>query len=98
MVTMKQRLSGTPGDVRGTMEDLARNQDDHEYHSGAWFRELAVKLAMREDLAVSASPAMTGGVWLEVTLASAPHHDVIVIDCSQPGNHCQMTPERSRCQ
>ncbi len=34
------------------MEDLARNQDDHEYHSGAWFRELTVELAMCEDLAV----------------------------------------------
>jgi hypothetical protein len=55
MITMnKQRPSGTPDDVRGTMEDLARNQDDHEYHSGAWFRELTVKLAMSEDLAVSA--------------------------------------------
>ena len=31
---------------------------------------------------------------LEVTLASAPHHDAIVIDRSQPGDHCQMTLER----
>jgi len=55
MVTMnKQRPSGTPDDVRGTMEDLAPNRDEHEYHSGAWFRELTVKLAMCEDLTVSA--------------------------------------------
>jgi hypothetical protein len=31
---------------------------------------------------------------LEVTLASAPHHDAIVIDRSQPGDHCQKTLER----
>jgi hypothetical protein len=55
MITInKQRPSGTPDDVRGTMEDLAKNRDEHEYHSGAWFRELTVKLAMCEDLAVSA--------------------------------------------
>jgi hypothetical protein len=26
----RQLLSGTPGEVRRTMEDLARDQDDHE--------------------------------------------------------------------
>jgi hypothetical protein len=31
---------------------------------------------------------------LEVTLAGAPHHAAIVIDRSQPGDHCQMTLER----
>lgn len=31
---------------------------------------------------------------LEVTLASAPHHEAIVVDRSQPGDHCQMTLER----
>ena len=29
-----------------------------------------------------------------MTLASAPHLDAIVIDRSQPGDHCQMTFER----
>jgi hypothetical protein len=55
MITMNNlRLSGRPDDVLGTMEDLSRNRDDHEYQSGAWFRELAVELAMCEYLAVSA--------------------------------------------
>ena len=54
------------------MEDLARNQDDHEYHSRAWFRELTVKLAMREDLAVSAVTSDDGEVYdVEVTVVSA---------------------------
>lgn len=96
MITMnRQLLSGTPEDIRRTMEDLARDQDDHEYLDGTRFRELAVKLATRDGLTVSAVTSDDGAVYeLEVTLASAPHHDAIVIDRSQPGDHCQMTLER----
>jgi len=95
-MTMNRRLlSGTPEDVRRTMEDLACEQDNHEYLAGARFRELAVQLATRDGLAVSAVTSDDGAVYeLEVTLASAPHHDAIVIDRSQPGDHCQMTLER----
>jgi hypothetical protein len=96
MITMNRRLlSGTPEDVRCTMEDLARDQDDHEYLDAARFRQLAVQLATRDDLTVSAVTSDDGVVYeLEVTLASAPHHDAIVIDRSQPGDHCQVTLER----
>ena len=96
MFTMnRQLLSGTPEDVRRTMEDLARDQDDHQYLDGARFRELAVQLATRDGLAVSTVTSDDGAVYeLEVTLASAPHHEAIVIDRSQPGDHCQMTLER----
>ncbi len=96
MITMnRQLLSGTPEDVRRAMEDLARDQDDHEYLDGARFRELAAQLATRDGLAVSAVTSDNGAVYeLEVTLASAPHHDAIIIDRSQPGDHCQMTLER----
>jgi hypothetical protein len=88
-------LSGRPDEVRRTMEDLARNQDDHEYLDGTRFRELAVKLAMRHGLTVSAVTSDDGAVYeLEVTLESAPHHEAIVIDRSQPGDHCQITLER----
>ena len=76
------------------MEDLARDQDDHEYLAGTRFRELAVKLATREGLAVSAVSYDTAVYELEVTLASAPHLDEIVIGHSQPGDHCQITLER----
>ena len=95
MITVnKQLLSGTPGDIRAKVEDLARGQDDHEYLAGTWFRELAVKLATREGLAVSAVSYDTAVYELEVTLASAPHLDEIVIGHSQPGDHCQITLER----
>jgi len=84
-----------PDDVRRKVEDLARDQDDHEYLAGTWFRELAVKLAARDGLTVSAVTSDDATVYeLEVTLASAPHHDAIVIDRSQPGDHCQLTLER----
>ena len=96
MITVKkQPLSGTPDEVRRKVEDLASAQDDHEYLTGARFRELAVALATRDDLAVSAVTYDDAAVYeLEVTLASAPHHDPVVIDRSQPGDHCQMTFER----
>jgi hypothetical protein len=96
MVTLNRHLlSGTPDEVRHTMEDLARDQDDHEYLDGTRFRDLAVKLATRHGLTVSAVTSDDGEVYeLEVTLQSAPHHEAIVIDRSQPGDHCQMTLER----
>jgi hypothetical protein len=44
---------------------------------------------------VSAVTSYDGEVCeLEVTLDSASHHEAIVIDRSQPGDHCQMTLER----
>jgi hypothetical protein len=96
MITMNRHLlSGTPDQVRRVMEDFARDQDDHQYLDGTRFRELAVKLAARQDLAVSAVTSDDGAVYeLEVTLDSAPHREAIVIDRSQPGDHCQMTLER----
>jgi hypothetical protein len=74
----RQLLSGTPEDVRCTMEDLARDQDDHEYLDDARFRQLAVQLATRDDLAVSAVTSDDGAVYeLEVTLCqrTAPRCD-----------------------
>ena len=95
IVVNKRLLSGTPDDVRATVEYLARDQDDHEYLAGTWLRELAVKLAACDGLTVSAvSYDDTAGYELEVTLVSAPHHDPIVIGRSQAGDHCQITLER----
>jgi hypothetical protein len=60
MITMNRRLlSGTPEDVRCTMEDLARDQDDHEYLDGARFRQLAVQLATRDGLAHRGTPSLS---------------------------------------
>ena len=96
MITVnKQMLSGTPDDVRRTVEDLARDQDDPEYLAGTWLRELAVKLAACDGLTVSVvSYDDMAGYELEVTLVSAPHHDPIVIGRSRTGDQCQITLER----
>ena len=95
IVVNKRLLSGTPDDVRATVEYLARDQDDHEYLAGTWLRELAVTLAACDDVTVSAvSYDDTAGNELEVTLVSAPHHDPIVIGRSQAGDRCQITLER----
>jgi hypothetical protein len=96
VITVKKHLpSGTPDEVRRKVQDLASDQDDHEYLAGTRFRELAVKLATRDGLAVSAVTYDDAAVYeLEVTLASASHHDPVVIDRSQPGDHCQMTLKR----
>jgi hypothetical protein len=96
MITVnKQLLSGTPDDVRATVEHLFRDQDHLEDLAGTWLRELAVKLAASDGLAVSmvSYDDMTA-YELEVTLARVPHHDPIVISRSQAGDHCQITLER----
>jgi hypothetical protein len=96
MTTMKkQLLHGTPDDIRREVEDLARDQDDRDYLAGTRFRELAVKLATCDGLTVSAVTGDDAAVYeLEVTLASAPRYNTIVIDRSQPGDHCQITLEQ----
>jgi hypothetical protein len=54
-----------------------------------------VQLTARHGLTVSAVTSDDGAVYeLEVTLESAPDHEAIVIDRSQPGDHSQMTLER----
>ena len=96
MITVhKKLLSGTPQDIRQTVEDHARGEGLREYTEGTWFRELAVTLATRDGLAVSLvsyddSPACE----LEVILTSAPHCDPVLIDRSQPGDQCQITLDR----
>ena len=91
----KRRLSGTPDQVRATVEHLDCDQDHREYLAGTWLRELAVNLAVRDGLTVSAvSYDDMAGYELEVTLVSAPHHDPVVIGRSQTGDHCQITLER----
>jgi len=96
MITANKRLlSGTPDEVRTTVEDLARDQDDPEYLAGTWLRELAINLAACDRLTVSVvSYDDMAGYELEVTLASAPYLDPIVIGRSRPGDHCQITLER----
>jgi hypothetical protein len=95
IVVNRRLLSGTPEDVRATVEYLARGQDHLEYLAGTWLRELAVRLAACDGLTVTVvGYDDTTGYELEVTLVSAPHNDPIVIGRSRTGDHCQITLER----
>jgi hypothetical protein len=96
MITANKRLlSGTADEVRAIMEHLDCDQERLEYLAGTWLRELAVELAARDGLIVSAvSYDDMAGYELEVTLVSAPRHDPIVIGRSRTGDHCQVTLER----
>lgn len=91
----KERLTGTPGQISARLDDLASGEDHRDYIAGTWFRELAVKLAARDDLIVSAIgydgiPVRE----LEVALVGVPGADPIVIDRDELGSHCQITLER----
>jgi hypothetical protein len=91
----KRLLSGTPEEVRATVEHLDCDQEHREYLAGTWLRELAVKLAGCDRLIVSAvSYDDMAGYELEATLVNAPHHGPIVIGRSRTGDHCQVTLER----
>jgi len=96
MITANKRLlSGTPGEVRATVEHLDCGQDHREYLAGTWLRELAVNLAGCGGLIVSAvSYDGMAGYELEATLVGAPHNDPIVVGRSRTGDHCQVTLER----
>jgi hypothetical protein len=96
MITVnKQLLSGTPDEVRTTVEDLAPSQDHFNYLAGSWLRELAIELAAYDGLAVSAVRYDDmAGYELEVALASTPQLDPIVIGRSRTGDHCQVTLDR----
>lgn len=91
----KWLLSGTADEVRAIVEHLDCDQEHLEYLAGTWLRELAVELAARNGLIVSAvSYDDMAGYELEATLVSAPQHDPIVIGRSRTGDHCQVTLER----
>ena len=96
MITANKRLlSGTPDEVRATVEHLDCDQDHLEYLAGTWLRELAVNLAGCGGLIVSAvSYDGMAGYELEATLVGAPHNDPIVVGRSRTGDHCQVTLER----
>ena len=96
MITAHRRLlSGTPDEVRAIVEHLDRDQEHLEYLASTWLRELAVELAARDGLIVSAvSYDDMAGYELEATSVSASHHDPIVIGRSRTADHCQVTLER----
>jgi hypothetical protein len=90
----KSRLSGSLDDLQRKVEDLARDQGPQEYLAGTRLRELAVALATRADLHVTAVTYADGSQELEVVLTDHPSCDAIVIGRDHLGGQCQLTWER----
>ena len=92
MATTQTTLrAGTYNDVHAQVEQLARGLEPHNYLTGTWLRELAVALALHDELAVSIVTYDGGGQELEVRLASAPSSDGIIIGRGAIGDQCQIS-------
>ncbi len=83
--------AGFYDDVHTQVEQLARDLEPHDYLAGTWLRELAIALAMNEDLVVSVVTYDRGGQELEVRLASAQSSDGIVIGRGATGDQAQIS-------
>jgi hypothetical protein len=90
----KALISGTLDDLQRKVEELARDQGPYEYMAGTRLRELAVALAMHDDLRVSVVTYENGSQELEVVLTGDPHCDAVMIDRNKLGDQCQVTWER----
>ncbi len=92
MTTTRTTLqAGTYDDLLAQVEKLARALEPHDYLSDTWLRELAVALALHDDLVVSVVTYDGSGQELEVRLASAPSSDGIIIGRSATGDQCQIS-------
>jgi len=78
-------------DLLAQVEALTRSLEPHEYLPGTWLRELAVALALHDDLVVSVVTYAGGGQELEVRLADAPSSEGIVIGRGASGDQCQIS-------
>jgi hypothetical protein len=87
----KTILSGSPDDLRRTVEKLDLDQEPHEYQAGTRLRELAVALAMQAGFNVAVISYEDGSQELEVGLADHPSCDPIMICRDQHGERYQLS-------
>jgi hypothetical protein len=87
----KTILSGSPDDLRRTVERLSLDQEPHEYQAGTRLRELAVTLATQAGFNVSVVSYEDGSQELEVGLADYPGCDPMVICRDQHGKRYQLS-------
>jgi hypothetical protein len=92
MATIQTRLqASTHDDVHAQVEQLACGLDPHEYLTGTWLRELAIILALHDDLVVSVVTYAGSGRELEVRLAIAPSSNGLVIGRGATGDQAQIS-------
>jgi hypothetical protein len=92
MIVHKLLLKGAADDLV-QLERFSQRLAPHEYERGARLRTLAVELAKRAELEVSAVAYKDESLELEVILASDRFREPVRIDRDKTGDHCQVSWE-----
>jgi hypothetical protein len=87
----KTILTGSPDDLRRTLEKLVLDQEPREYQAGTRLRELAIELAMQSGFNVAVISYEDGSHELEVGLTDHPGCDPVVICRDQHGKRYQLS-------
>jgi hypothetical protein len=93
MKARKLTLTGKPDDG-ARLDDFCERRAAREFEAGARLRALAVELAMREELIVSAVAYEDESLELEVALAADRSRETVTIDRDSTGRGCQISWER----
>jgi len=89
----KLALTGRPDDGE-RLDEFCGRLAASDFGAGARLRALAVELARREELAVSAVAYEDAPLELEVMLAGDRFRELVTIDRDSTGRGCQMSWER----
>lgn len=90
----KTHLSGPPDQVRKLLDEIFRDLKSYDAARVAQLRSLAVELAQRDDVNVSAVAYGTESMELEVTLPGDRGQDPAILSLDMTGRHCQVSVER----
>ena len=93
MKVHKLVLGGRPDDGE-RLEEFCERLAAHEFEASARLRALAVDLARREELVVTAVAYEDESLELEVVLAGDPCREPLTIDRDSTGRGCQVSWER----
>lgn len=93
MKSHKLMLTGQPDDGE-RLDEFCRRLAARDFAAGIRLRALAVQLARREELAVSAVAYEDQSLELEVALAGDRPGEPVTIDRDSTGRGCQMSWER----
>ena len=93
MKAQKLTLDGKPDDA-GRLDGFCERLAAREFEAGARLRALAVDLATREELVVTAVAYEDESLELEVVLAADRSREPVTIDRDSTGRGCQLSWER----
>ena len=93
MKAHKLTLDGKPDDA-GRLDEFCERLAAREFEASARLRALAMYLASREELVVTAVAYADESLELEVALAGDRFRELVTIDRDSTGRGCQMSWER----